>query len=286
MMLEVSVNKMKFGFPALVLLLSACDGATGPGSGGNVAIRFGAGSSAAVSGDLLSPDVLADELTVTGTNGTLVIQDVRFIVEELELRSSSSVSGCDDDGDDDRRGRDDNLTLRADRDRDHDEDDGDEGEDECEVEGGPFIVDLPLDADATVATESFPAGTYDSFRFKIDDLEDDDDDEDDDAARTPALLAEMRAIYPNFPSRASLVVKGTQNGQPFTVFFRSKLRISQAIVPPLTIPGDDALTVKIDPANWFRIGNQVLDLHALNGQLVELEDRFAVGISETHRGRH
>jgi hypothetical protein len=46
----------------------------------------------------------------------------------------------------------------------------------------------------------------------------------------------MRAVYPNFPSRASLVVKGTQYGQPFTVFFRTKLRISQAIVPPLTIP--------------------------------------------------
>ena len=248
---------MKFGFAALVLLVSACDGATGPGSGGNVAIRFGAGSSAAVSGDLLAPGVLADELTVTGTNATLVIQDVRFIVEELELRSSNNIGDCDDGRDDD-----------------------------CEVEGGPFIVDLPLDGDATVATESFPAGTDESLRFKIDDLEDDDDDEDDDAARTPALLAEMRTVYPNFPSRASLVVKGTENGQPFTVFFRSKLRISQAIVPPLTIPGDEALTVKIDPSNWFKIGNRVLDLVSLNGQLVELEDRFVAGISGTHSGRH
>jgi len=275
--------KTKFGFAALVLLVSACDGATGPGSGGNVAIRFGAGSSAAVSGDLLAPGVLADELTVTGTNGTLVIQDVRFIVEELELRSSDDVSGCDDDEDDDRSGRNDGLSISADRGRDHPED---EGDDDCEVEGGPFIVDLPLDGDATVATESFPAGTYDSFRFRIDDLDDDDDDEDDDAARTPALLAEMRAVYPNFPSRASLVVKGTENGQPFTVFFRSKLRISQAIVPPLTIPGDQALTVKIDPASWFKIGNQVLDLVSLNGQLVELDDRFGAGISGTHSGRH
>ena len=275
---------MKFVFAALVLLTSACDGATGPGSGGNVAIRFGAGSSAAVSGDLLAPGVLADELTVTGTNGTLVIQDVRFIVEELELRSSNNISGCgDDDDDDDRSGHSDDLSISADRGRDHPEDDGD---DDCEVEGGPFIVDLPLDGDATVATESFPAGTYESLRFKIDDLEDDDDDEDDDAARTPALLAEMRTVYPNFPSRASLVVKGTENGQPFTVFFRSKLRISQAIVPPLTIPGDEALTVKIDPSNWFKIGNRVLDLVSLNGQLVELEDRFVAGISGTHSGRH
>ena len=96
----------------------------------------------------------------------------------------------------------------------------------------------------------------------------------------------MRTVYPNFPSRASLVVKGTQNGQPFTVYFRSKLRISQAIVPPLTIPGDDALTVKIDPARWFMLGNQVLDLLSLNGRLIDLEDHFEVGISDVHRGRH
>jgi len=256
--------KLKSGFATLAFLVSGCDAATGPGSGGNVAIRFGAGSSAAVSGDLLAPGIATDELTVTGTNGVLVIQDIRFIVEELELRSSDNLNGCNDDGDDD----------------------GDDRDDDCEVEGGPVIVDLPLDGgDVTVATESFPAGTYDSFRFEIDDLEDDDDD-DDDAARTPALLAEMRAVYPNFPNRASLVVKGTQNGQPFTVFFRAKLRISQAIVPPLTIPGDDELNVKIDPGMWFKNGNQILDLLSLNGRLIELDDRFEDGISGTHSGRH
>jgi hypothetical protein len=172
---------------------------------------FGAGSSAAVSGDLHAPGIATDELTVTGTNGTLVIQDIRFIVEELELRSSNGLNGCDDD---------------------------------------------------------------------------DDNDGDDDAARTPALLAEMRAVYPNFPSRASLVVKGTQNGQPFTVFFRAKLRASQAIVPPFTIPGDYELTVKIDPGMWFKNGNQVFDLLSLHGRLIELDDRFEGGISGTHSGRH
>jgi hypothetical protein len=43
--------------------------------------------------------------------------------------------------------------------------------------------------------------------------------------------------------------------------------------------------VKIDPAMWFKNGNQVLDLLALNGRLVDLEDRFEDGISGTHRGR-
>jgi hypothetical protein len=213
-----------------------------------------------------------------------VIQDVRFIVEEMKLRGSGSLAGCDDDGDDDRGG-DDNLIVRADRGRDHDEDDSNEG-DECEFEGGPFIVDLPLDGAATIATEDVPAGTYHSFTFKIDDLEGDDDDEDDDRARSPELLNQMRAAYPNFPSRASLVVKGTKDGQPFTVYFRSKIRITQTISPPLTVPGDETLTVTIDPSAWFKLGAQVLDLAALNGQLIELGDHFSSGVSGTRHGRH
>jgi hypothetical protein len=279
--------KATAGLSMLVLLAAACDGATGPGNGGNVAIRFGSAAAASARGDLIPSGLSADELTVTGTNGTLVLQDVRFIVEELKLRSSGDVATCDDDNDanDDRSGRGD-LRFSADRGRDHAEDDNDENGDDCEFEGGPFIVDLPLEGDATIATENIPPGTYDSFRFRIDDLEQGDDDEDDDRARTPGLLSGMRAVYPNFPSRASLVVKGTQNGQPFTVYFRSKIRISQAIVPPLTIPGDDVLTVKIDPSAWFKLGSQVLDLASLNGQLIELGDHVEAGIEGSHRGRH
>lgn len=277
---------IKFVFAVPVLLAAACDGSTGPGSTGNVAVRFGAAAPTAVRSDLLASAGSADELTVTGTNGTLVIQDIRFIVEELELRSSDDIVGCEDDDLNSNEGPDDNLSADRGSDNLADDRDHDEDNDECEFEGGPFIVDLPLDADATIATTNVPAGTYNSFRFKIDDLEEDDDDEDDDRARTPSLLAEMRTVYPAFPSQASLVVKGTQNGQPFTVYFRSKLRISQTIDPPLVIPGDDLLTVKIDPSAWFRNGDQIIDLLALNGTLVEFEDEFEGGIMETHRGRH
>ena len=269
---------------SLIFLLCACDGSTGPGSGAAVAIRFGARSSSGVNANLLAssvPGVAADELTLTGTNGTLVIQDVRFIVEELELRSSDGTSSCGENDDD--NGVDNSVAASRDGDRDQGDN---EGEDDCEVEGGPFIVDLPLDGDATIATENFPAGTYDSFRFKIDDLEGDDSDEADDRARVPSLLTDLRAVYPDFPSRASLVVKGTQNGQPFTVYFRSKMRISQTISPPLTIPGNSALTVKIDPSAWFKNGNQVVDLLSLNGRLVDFGAQFGSAISETRRGEH
>jgi hypothetical protein len=275
--------KRSLGIASVVVLLCACDGSTGPSSGSSVAIRFGVSSSPAVSADFLAanPRPSADQLTVTGTNATLVIQDIRFIVEEMELRSSDAANTCTQENDD--NGVENDAVASRDGEGDHAEN---ENDDDCEVKGGPFIVDLPLEGDATIATENIPAGTYDSFKFKIDDLEGGDDDEADDRARTPSLLSDMRAVYPDFPSRASLVVKGTQNGQPFTVYFRSKIRISQPISPPLTIPGSGALTVKIDPSAWFKNGNQVLDLLSLNGRLVDFGTQFGKAISGTRRGDH
>lgn len=278
--------KRSISLAALIVFLAACD-STGPESGGNVAVKFSTGGSAAVRANVvLSDDArLATDLTVTGTNGTLVIDDIRFIVEELELKSSESSSVC---GDDDEH--DDDLRVSADdksgRGGDDDEDDNeDEDNDECEFEGGPFIVDLPLDGSgvATITTENVPAGTYDSFKFKIDDLEADDEDDDDEAAKTPSLLTDIRSAYPDFPSRASMVVHGTENGTPFTVYFRSKIRISQAISPPLVVPGDGVITVNLDPSMWFKVGDQVLNLLALNGRLVDLGN-FNHGITGIHHG--
>lgn len=270
-------------YAAATLLLAACDGMTGPSGNGKVAVRFGAGASTRASANLLTTGdrgLAADQLTVTGSNGSIVLDDVRFIVEEMKLRSSSTTSTCGDDENE----REDDLRVSADDRSGRDSARSGEDADECEFKGGPFIVDLPLEGNTTVSTENVPPGTYDSFRFKIDDLEQGDDDEADDRVRTPDLLSEMRQAYPDFPSRASMVVKGTQNGQPFTVYFRSKMKIQQAISPPLVVPGDQALTVRIDPSAWFKSGNQVMNLAALNGKLVEFGEQFRSGMSGTHRG--
>jgi hypothetical protein len=80
-----------------------------------------------------------------------------------------------------------------------------------------------------------------------------------------------------------MVVHGTQNGTPFTVYFRSKIKVRQAISPPLVVPGDQVLTVQLDPAMWFKVGNQILNLAALNGRLVDLGS-FGNGISGVHHG--
>jgi hypothetical protein len=266
--------RYKVGFSLLLFLLAACDATTGPGRGGKVAVRFSTTSSAGVSANILareSPRIASDQLTLTGSNGSLVIEDIRFIVSELELRSSES-SSCrgDDEGDD---GDDDDL-----------DDVDDEDEDDCEFEGGPFIVDLPLDGNASITTQTIPPGTYDAFKFEIDDLEADDDDDASEKQTIPALLAELRATYPNFPSSATMVVKGTQNGQPFIVYFKSELEIEQRIDPPLVVPRDNVLSVKLNPAAWFKSGDQVVNLLALNGRLVEFGSQFRTGLTGVHRG--
>ena len=270
---------------ALLLFLAACDGSTGPGNGGNVAIRFGTASGSHVSANILSAGdpQIASDLTLTGTNGTLVIDDIRFIVEKLQLKSSESSSTCADDEAENEH--DDDLRVAADDRSGSNSDDNENEDDECEFNGGPFIVDLPLDGsnNVTITTENIPAGTYDSFKFKIDDLEADDEDDDDEAAKTPSLLTDIRAAYPNFPSHASMVVHGTQNGTPFTVYFRSKIKVRQEISPPLVVPGDPVLTVNLDPSMWFKVGNQVLNLAALNGRLVDL-GTFTSGITGLHHG--
>lgn len=267
--------KYKVGIALLVWFLAACDALTGPGRGGNVAVRFSTTSASGLSANVMAPEsprIATDQLTVTGTNGTLVIDDIRFIVSEMELRSSDNSCRGDDNEDE------------GDDDLDDHDDDGDDDDDDCEFEGGPFIVDLPLDGNAAITTQNIPAGTYDAFKFEVEDLEVDDDDDNDEMRNIPDVLAEMRAVYPNFPSGASMVVKGTQNGQPFIVYFESDLEVEQRIEPPLHVPQDNVLSVKLDPAAWFKSGDQVVNLLAWNGRLVEFESQFRTGITGARRG--
>lgn len=264
--------KTRFTALGLALMLAACD-STGPdGGSGNVAVSFNT-SAPHASANLLpagGPGLSSDQLTLTGSNGTIVIDDIRLIVSELELRSSDD-GACD--GDDDVG--------------EHDV----AGDDDCKFEGGPFIVDLSLEGNTSIATDNVPAGTYDSFKFEIKNLDNDDDEvgdteQTDERARVPGLLTEIRTSYPNFPSRASMVVKGTQDGQPFTVYFKAEIEIESPIDPPLVVPSDNSLTVDIDPSKWFTNGTQVTDMLALNGQLVDFELEIRDGLLDIHPGSH
>ena len=154
-----------------------CSGPTAPNGAGQVAVRFNTASSGRAStsvsnsGAQFSTAATA-ALSIAGENGTLVIEDIRLIVSEMELERAEGA--CVSAGDDD----------------------------ECEeFEGGPFLVNL-LDGSADqVVSALIPAGSY--TEFEVEDLEVDDDD----AAEQQtiqALLSEMRQVHPNFPSNASM----------------------------------------------------------------------------------
>ncbi|MEO8578270.1 MAG: hypothetical protein ABI556_16290 [Gemmatimonadales bacterium] len=273
---------------AIAVVLGACDAISGPGGkGGNVAIQFTTGSSVGTSSNVLvseNAQPAADELTLTGTNGTLVIQDIKVIVSELELGSSVD-SSCESDEVGDKKGPSGEGDDDADGDNNDVDDDEVDDDADCKFEGGPFVVDLPLQGNTSITTENIPAGTYDSFKFKIDDLEIENDDDAAESQRVPAVLTELRTAYPNFPSRASMVVKGTQNGQPFVVYARAKIKVKQALSPPLVVPTDKVLTVQLDPSVWFKSGNQVMNLLALNGQLIGFDSQFKNGLKSVRRGK-
>lgn len=241
-------------YACLPLLAGACDNLTG-NDDGTLAIRFATYSATRTPANV-SFSSLADELVLTGTNGTLRIEDIRLIVSELELeRTEGSCAG----------------------EREDDED--------CEeFESGPFLVDLPLGTGAvTLAADQIPAGTYSELEFEVEDLDDDDDAPD--SNRLQPILAQITTLYPNFPRSASMVVKGTftpigGSARPFIVYFDAEIEVEKDLIPPVTVPEASAITVHVNPDAWFRKGPQVVDLSQLNGRLVEFELEIESGFHD------
>lgn len=245
---------------ALVPLIAACSDTTGAGDAGRVAVRFRASSSvsataspSSTSQPLFNHIAAPGAITVSGTNGTLVLQDIRVIVSKLELERTDGACAAADD-------------------------------DECkEFEGGPFLVN-PLDGTGDeVVNALIPAGSYSKFEFEVEDLEPEDDDDSGDRQTMQQILAQVRQAYPNYPSDASMVVHGTFTptdgvAQEFTVYFNAEIEVEREFATAFRVPEDGTITVNLDPESWFRTGTQVTNLAALNGQTVEFESEFEQGI--------
>ncbi len=243
-------------YASIPLLVGACDNFTG-NDDGRLAIRFATSAATRTSANV-SFSSSTDALVLTGTNGTLRIEDIRLIVSELEL--ARTEGSCASENEDD-------------------------GEDCEEFESGPFLVDLPLGTGAvTVAADQIPAGTYTKLEFEVEDLIDDDEG----ARERPDLqtiLAQIKTVYPDFPRSASMVVKGTftpvgGTAQPFLVYFDAEIEVERDLMPPVTIPGATAITVNVYPDSWFRRGLQLVNLAQLNGRLVEFELEIENGFEE------
>jgi hypothetical protein len=244
---------------ASVPMLWACADATGPNGAGNVAVRFEAvipTAASAAPGSLASTasavQAAAGDITLTGGDNILVISDLRLIVSEIEMENEGGECAG-------------GLDI------------------ECEeFEAGPFLVDL-LDG-SDVVTASVPEGSYTEVEFEIEDLDADDDDDGAKQGTMESLLAQIRADYPDFPSHASMVVRGTYNDQAYTVYFAAEIEVEKEFSTPFQVPEDGSILVHLDPSAWFMVGGEPMDLFALDGQTVDFEAEFDVesGIEVEH----
>lgn len=244
---------------AALLALAACsDNPAGGGGAGNVQLRFGTGGASSSSGALFQTGG-ADQLVITGANGTLRIDDLRMVVAEFELDGDDDVNTCGQ---------------------------AQGAVDDCEdFNAGPMFIDLPLTGGAVpVGSGDVPPGTYEEVEFEVEDL---DDDEEDPAerARIEQLRAQILAQFPDWPREASLLVTGsfTPSGgtaQSFRVFIEAEIEIETELSPRLVVGQGEARSVDVllDPAAIFRSGGNVLNL-AQSSARDELEIRIENGFS-------
>lgn len=251
--------KRFFALLLLVPFLGACD-SIGPNDTAPVELRFATVTSASATADQGAGffGLRAASLTIPAEGGVYEIDDVRIVVSEFELEGTETCVEEDEDGE---------VEFE-----------------ECEFEGGPHLVDLSLDGGAiSLGTGIIAEGTYTSLEFEVEDLDVDEegDDEDGKATALAAILADLRAAYPDFPAGASMVASGrfvptTGDPQPFTVYFDAEIEIEMALDPALVVPTDDVLTIKVDPALWFT----GFDFLAADGDLVEFELEMEDGFVE------
>ncbi|MBT8398943.1 MAG: hypothetical protein KJO98_00575 [Rhodothermia bacterium] len=255
------MNRLLTLFVLTTLTLSGCDSNTTDvvAEKADVSVNF----------KLLSPrNTKAYSGTISGTNGSIELEDLRVIVAEFELEAQDG--SCD-------------LATTDD--------------DDCpEFESDAFFFELPLDAaEVTVASGLIPFGTYDSFEFEVEDLED--DPEDDDFVPSQDLLNQIRASegFADWPDNASMIIVGsfTPDGsstpEPFRVYAEAEVEVEMALSPPLVVDSettDYKLNIYVSPGDWLsRPDGSVIDLREFDfestgGQLLEFEVEFENGFKE------
>jgi hypothetical protein len=130
------------------------------------------------------------------------------------------------------------------------EDHGDDGDDACELEFGPFAIDLSGSELAGGVHWMFdvpvPAGTYDEIEIEVNTV----------PARKAgddAVLAELAALH------ASVAVWGTFDGEDF--LFTTPMEIEGERRGAFVVDDESApaVTFDIDPTGWFGAGEDRLD---------------------------
>lgn len=252
-------------------ILVSCD-TTGTNSiqgKGNVALQFKTVSG--TQSKVLGQNSIAsehDSVVLNGSNGSLQIDDTRFIVGKFKFEYEND--GC---------AKVDSL---------------DEKSSKCEeFEAEPFFVDLPLNEDTlSLANDEIGTGLYKKIEFEVKDLDFENEEEGDDQEHQ-ALADSIRAEFPEWPDEASMIITGTftpadGDPQPFKVFAKAEIEIEHEFEPPLEVTEDNmqkVVSVNINPARWLQEEDgSVIDLSQYDwdehGELMEFSAKFKDGIEE------
>lgn len=218
---------------AATLALGGCADSTGSHGMAAVSVALSSGRGTAAPAPPVAPGTAVPqsgtpEKFTDGSNNTLVISSVEFVLRKVELKSAdvANQSGC--------------PASVAGITASEGGECGEEGDEE--VEAGPFLVDLPLGSTARMFTAEVPAGTFDALEFEIHKVSDGD------AADQAFLTA-----HPDFAG-ISLRVQGTFNGADFT--FTSDLDVQKELTfsPPVVVQAGvpASVTVQLDLDGWFR----------------------------------
>lgn len=258
-----------------ITFAAACGEPTGVDGPRDVALNFriqssGANPVAAARSPAAAPmAVVGPPLVLTGTNGTLTIDEIRLIVAEAELDGEDDA--CESDG---------------------------LGDDCADFEAPPRFLDLPLDGEPVeVFVGVVPPGIYDELEFEIEDLEDDEEDSQF-AAEIDALMQDILAEFPDWPRKATALVAGSFESPsagviPFRVFLEAEIEVEIDLSPPLVVSDEGTLgselTVDIRPDIWFgRPDGSVLELYLYDygttGMVLEFEVEMEDGFTEIEIG--
>ena len=196
---------------------------------------------------------------IVGSNGTLEIERIAFVVSEMELRADGDrclIGALDDD---------------------------------CqEVEMNPRLVTLEMDGSATVLTTTrVPAGSYTAIEFEIEDVDFDDEE-------AAEVATSIRERFADWPEGASMLVIGTFTAEDGTVsafrtYLDADVEVEREFVEPAEVRHDQTLRIRVDPSTWFRGENDtVINLselaHDIRGELAELEAEIEEGFASIDWG--
>lgn len=202
---------------SVAVLASACD-STGPEltNAGQISVSIQLDAAAAKTAN--------GPIEIEGSNGTLSITDVRFILDGVALEVQSA-----------------------------------ESEEPETIEIDPVFVDVPLDlSEFELLVAQVPLGSYSGLQFAIDNVASDDDD--DDPATDAAMADVVREVFADWPDEASVVFVGMfepndgSDARPFTIYVGAKVTVDLVLDPPVHLTEEHvekALKIVMNPFDWI-----------------------------------